>query len=143
MFSGTFEPKLDDKGRLILPAKLRDAFEGGLFVTKGQERCLYVYTASYFNELVANMDAAAMVTAEQRSFIRLFLAGAKQEMPDRQGRLTIHPLLRQYANLERDLVLIGVRTHLEIWDAKAWSEYEAEQEAKFATRDGGVIPGIF
>lgn len=143
MFSGTYEPKLDDKGRLILPAKLRDSFEGGLYITKGQERCLYVYTAAYFNDLVASMDAAAMVTAEQRSYIRLFLAGAKQEMPDRQGRVTVHPLLRQYANLGKDLVLLGVRTHLEIWDAKAWAEYEAEQESKFANRDGGVIPGIF
>jgi MraZ protein len=143
MFSGTYEPKLDDKGRLILPAKLREEFQAGLYITKGQEGCLYVYTSAYFNDLVANMDAAAMTTPDQRSYVRLFMAGAKHELPDRQGRIGIAAQLRSYAKLERDLVLIGVRTHLEIWDATAWSAYEAEQESKFANRDGEVIPGIF
>jgi MraZ protein len=143
MFSGTYEPKLDEKGRMILPAKLREEFQAGLYITKGQEGCLYVYTASYFNELVANMDAAAMVTPDQRSYVRLFMAGAKHELPDRQGRINIANQLRSYAQLDRDLVLLGVRSHLEIWDAKAWAAYETEQEAKFANREGEVIPGIF
>ena len=84
-----------------------------------------------------------MTTPDQRSYVRLFMAGAKHELPDRQGRIGIAQQLRTYAKLERDLVLIGVRTHLEIWDAAAWNTYEAEQEAKFANRDGEVIPGIF
>jgi MraZ protein len=143
MFSGTFEPKLDEKGRMILPAKLRELFQGGLFITKGQEGCLYVYTVSYFNELVENIDAASLTNAAQRSYLRLFLAGASNELPDRQGRININPALRKYAGLGRDLTLIGVRSHLEIWDTEAWNKYQEAEEAAFSSRDGEVIPGIF
>ena len=131
MFSGTFEPKLDEKGRMILPAKLRELFQGGLFITKGQEGCLYVYTVGYFNELVENIDAASLTNAAQRSYLRLFLAGASNELPDRQGRININ------------LTLIGVRSHLEIWDTEAWNKYQEAEEAAFSSRDGEVIPGIF
>lgn len=143
MFSGEYELKLDDKGRMILPSRLREDFQGGLFLTKGQEGCLFVYTAAYFNDLIANMDAAALTTPEQRAFLRLFLSGAKNELPDRQGRITVAPTLRAYAKLSKDLILIGVRTHLEIWDRQEWAAYQAREEAAFANRPGEVIPGIF
>jgi len=143
MFSGEYELKLDDKGRMILPAKLREEFQGGLFLTRGQEGCIFVYTTAYFNELISNMDAAALTTSEQRAFLRLFLSGAKNELPDRQGRINIASTLRAYAQLQRELIVIGVRTHLEIWDRELWLKYQAREEAAFANRDGEVIPGIF
>ncbi|MFM5903736.1 MAG: division/cell wall cluster transcriptional repressor MraZ [Microbacteriaceae bacterium] len=143
MFSGEYELKLDDKGRMILPSKLREQFQGGLYLTRGQEGCLFVYTSAYFNDLIENMDAAALTTAEQRAFLRLFLSGAKNEILDRQGRVNIAASLRGYAKLNRELILIGVRTHLEIWDREQWLEYQAREEASFANRDGEVIPGIF
>jgi MraZ protein len=143
MFSGEYELKLDDKGRMILPSKLREQFQGGLYLTRGQEGCLFVYTSAYFNDLIENMDAAALTTSEQRAFLRLFLSGAKNELLDRQGRVNIASSLRGYAKLNRELILIGVRTHLEIWDREQWLEYQAREEAAFANRDGEVIPGIF
>ncbi|MEY4078284.1 MAG: hypothetical protein RIS80_53 [Actinomycetota bacterium] len=143
MFSGEYELKLDDKGRMILPSRLREEFQGGLYLTKGQEGCLFVYTTTYFNDLISNMDAASLTTAEQRAYLRLFLSGAKNELPDRQGRITVAPALRTYAKLSKELVLIGVRTHLEIWDRQEWLDYQAREEASFANRSGEVIPGIF
>ena len=99
MFSGEYEIKLDDKGRMILPSRLREDFQGGLYLTKGQEGCLFVYTSAYFNDLIANMDAASLTTAEQRAYLRLFLSGAKNELPRSHHGGTCAARIRQ--TLER------------------------------------------
>jgi MraZ protein len=107
VFFGTYTPRLDDKGRLILPAKFRDQLAGGLMVTRGQEHCLYVWPK-----------------------------------PDKQGRITIPPKLREWASLGKEVVVIGAMHRLEIWDEAAWAAYSAEHEEEFAELSEEVFPGI-
>lgn len=86
---------------------------------------------------------APLTSKEARSYTRVMLSGAVDELPDKQGRITIPAMLRKYAGLERDLAVIGTGNRVEIWDAGAWSDYLDEQESAFADREDEVIPGLF
>ena len=143
MFLGTYEPRLDEKGRLILPAKYRDQLQGGLVMTRGQEHCLYVCPYATFVEMQEQLQRAPLTSKEARSYLRVFLSGAVDEVPDKQGRITIPVGLRNYAGLERDLAVIGTGNRIEIWNQTSWNEYLTEQESAFADREDEVIPGIF
>lgn len=142
MFLGTYEPKLDDKGRVILPAKFRDEFEHGLVVTRGQEHCLYVFSAREFERLHDAIRQAPITSKQSRDYLRVFLSGATAETPDKQHRLSLPATLRSYAGLEKDLVVIGAGSRVEIWDATAWATYLAETETAFAETAEEVIPGL-
>ncbi|MFN8189711.1 MAG: division/cell wall cluster transcriptional repressor MraZ [Nocardioidaceae bacterium] len=142
MFVGTYTPKLDDKGRLFLPAKFRDELEEGLMVTRGQERCLTVYSLSQFELMAQRLQEASLTNKSTRDYVRMFSSGAFQESPDKQGRITIAPLLRQYASLQKDVVVIGSLNHVEIWDPASWETYLTEQEPKFADLSEEIFPGI-
>jgi MraZ protein len=133
VFLGTHTPRLDDKGRLILPAKFRDQLSGGVVITKGQERCLFVFTADAFAAKAAAQDEPT--TKAARDYRRIFFASAFDEVPDKTGRVTLPAGLRSYAGLQRDCVVIGANTHLEIWDAETWRTYEADQEQAFAEQE--------
>ena len=143
MFLGTFTPKLDDKGRLILPAKFRDDLSGGLVITRGQERCLYVFSESEFSQMHERIREAPITSKQGRDYLRVFLSGAHAETPDKQGRVTVPAALRQYASLDRDLAVIGAGSRAAIWDAEAWQRYLSEQESAFADIEEEVIPGMF
>lgn len=143
MFLGTYAPRLDEKGRIILPAKFRDELESGIVVTRGQERCLYVFSTRDFEELNERIRQAPVTSKQARDFLRLFLSGANSEVPDKQHRITIPAQLRAYAGLDRDLTVIGAGNRAEIWDSNAWNTYYAEQEANFADTTEEVIPGLF
>lgn len=143
MLLGTHAPKLDDKGRVILPAKFRDELQGGLVITRGQENCLYVFSSAEFASVHDKIRQAPVTSIEARNYLRVFLSGASDELPDKQGRVTIPAALRQYAGLDKDLVVIGVGARAEIWNAKSWNEYLAKQEAAFANVAAEVIPGLF
>ena len=97
MFLGTHSPRLDDKGRLFLPAKFRERMSDGLVVTRGQERCLYVFPMDEFLKVTQQMQAAPTTSKAVRDFTRVFLSGASDEVPDKQGRVTIPATLRAYA----------------------------------------------
>lgn len=142
MFLGTHTPRLDQKGRLFLPAKYRDELSGGLVITKGQERCLYVFPTAEFSRVTEALSSAPVTAKAVRDFSRVLFASASDESCDKQGRVTVPPNLRQYAGLDRDCVVIGANTRLEIWDAAAWSEYEAEQEQVFSQLSEEVLPGV-
>ncbi|WP_308796501.1 division/cell wall cluster transcriptional repressor MraZ [Agromyces silvae] len=143
MFLGTYEPKLDEKGRIILPAKFRDELSSGLVLTRGQERCIYVFSAREFETMNEKIRQAPVTSKQARDYMRVFLSGASAETPDKQHRLTIPTTLRTYAGLDRDLAVIGAGSRVEIWDAAAWQTYLAEQEAAFAETAEEVIPGLF
>jgi MraZ protein len=142
MFLGTHQPRLDDKGRLFLPAKYREELAEGLVITKGQERCLYVFPVEEFQRITEALSTAPVTAKAVRDYSRVFFASASDETPDKQGRITIPQGLRQYAGLERDCVVIGANTRLEIWDAQAWDTYLSEQEQAFADLSEEVLPGI-
>ena len=143
MFLGTHHPRLDDKGRLILPAKFRDRLASGLVVTRGQERCLYVFSTKEFERVYEKIREAPLTNKQARDFQRMFLSGASDEKPDSQSRITIPPHLRTYANLGRELVVTGVGAHAEIWDAEAWNAYAEGNEDSYSDMEQEVIPGLF
>jgi MraZ protein len=142
MFLGTHTPRLDEKGRLFLPAKYREELAGGVVITKGQERCLYVFPEVEFGRLTEALRAAPVTAKAVRDYSRVFFASASDEVPDKQGRITVPPALRSYAGLERDCVVIGANTRMEIWDAAAWETYLASQEEAFSDASEEVLPGI-
>jgi MraZ protein len=143
MFLGTYAPKLDDKGRVILPAKFRDELSAGVVMTRGQEHCIYVFSAREFENVHDKIRQAPVTSKTARDYLRVFLSGASAENPDSQHRVTVPAPLRSYAGLERDLIVIGAGDRAEIWDASAWETYLAAQEAAFADNDEEVIPGVF
>jgi MraZ protein len=142
VFLGTHAPRLDDKGRLILPAKYREELAGGLVITKGQERCLYVFPPDEFARITEALRTAPVTAKAVRDYSRVFFASASDELPDKQGRITVPSALRAYAGLQRDCVVIGANTRLEIWDTQAWDTYLAAQEDSFAEAAEEVLPGI-
>lgn len=143
MFLGTHSPRLDEKGRLILPAKFRDELAEGLVITKGQERCLFVFPMAEFTQIAEQLRAAPMTHKAARAYSRVFFASASDEVPDKQGRITIPPHLREYAGLTRDCVVIGASTRVEIWDSQAWDTYLSESEEAFSDIEEEVLPGVF
>lgn len=143
MLLGTHTPKLDDKGRVILPAKFREDLAGGIVVTRGQERCLYVFSTAEFEAMHDRIRQAPLSNKQARDFLRLFLSGASAEMPDSQNRITLPAHLRQYAGLEKELVVTGVGAHAEIRDATAWNTYLESNEESYADLEQEVIPGLF
>ena len=142
MFLGTHAPRLDEKGRLFLPAKYRDELAGGVVITKGQERCLYVFPQEEFARISEALRTSAVNSKAARDYSRVFFASASDEVPDKTGRITVPAPLRTYAGLDRDCVVIGANTRLEIWDAQAWETYLAAQEDAFSEAEQEVLPGI-
>ncbi len=143
MFLGTHEPKLDEKGRLILPARFREELSDGLVITKGQERCLYVFPANEFSLITERLRQAPVTEKKSRDYLRVMFAGAHDEIPDNQGRVTIPSGLRTYASLEKNCVVIGANTRLEIWDSTTWNSYLSDREKTFADVSEEVLPGLF
>jgi MraZ protein len=143
MFLGTHEPKLDEKGRLILAARFREDLAQGLVVTKGQENCLYVFPSAEFALITERLRSAPVTQKNSRDYLRVMFAGAHDEVPDNQGRINIPVGLRSYASLEKNCVVIGANTRLEIWDATAWSKYLTDREKTFADVSEEVLPGLF
>jgi MraZ protein len=141
VFLGTHSPRLDEKGRLILPAKFREELAGGVVITKGQEHCLYVFPAAEFQRLAEDLQAQPVTHKAARAYSRMFFAGAHDEVPDRQGRVTIPAHLREWAGLDRDVAVIGASNRVEIWDQQAWEQYLASNADAYAGMEEGVLPG--
>jgi MraZ protein len=143
MFLGTYAPRLDEKGRLFLPAKFRDELADGLVITKGQERCLYVFSLAEFRQLTERLRDAPLTAKGARDYSRVFFASAHDDTPDKQGRITVPPALREYAGLTRECSVIGANTRVEIWDAGHWGQYLSGQEEQFSSLSEEVLPGVF
>jgi len=139
---GTYTPRLDDKGRLILPAKFRTQLAPGLVMTRGQEKCLYLLPMDEFGRQYEKIRRAPITSKEARDYMRVFMSGASQEEPDKQGRITIPALLRQYASLDRDVAVIGAGTRVEVWDLQAWESYLADKEQAYAETSEEVLPDL-
>lgn len=139
MFLGTYTPKLDEKGRFFLPAKFREELDEGLVITRGQEHCLAVYPMSTFVEMTREIAKGPVSVKKVRDYQRMLAAGASDTAADKQGRVMVPPMLRRYAGLGKEIVIVGAITRLEIWDAARWEEYSTAQEADFAQMNEEVF----
>jgi MraZ protein len=142
MFLGTYTPKLDEKGRLTLPAKFRDALAGGLMIAKSQDHSLAVYPRAEFEQLARRAAKAPRTNEQARAWLRNFAAGADEQYPDSQGRITLSAEHRRYANLSKDCVVIGSLDYLEIWDAQAWNDYQQTHEENFSAASDEALSDI-
>jgi MraZ protein len=138
MFVGTHPLSLDDKGRVILPVKFRDALKDGAYVTKSLDGCLGIYTAEDFSTYANELKDKVRRGSVERTAVRTLMAGAAEVIPDRQGRITIPPALRTYAGLREAVVVTGFLDHIEVWDAEKWPEVESAGSSSLAAAGAGL-----
>lgn len=129
MFLGEFEHTIDDKGRLIIPAKLRAGLAEGMVITRGLDPCLWVFSPEEWAPLAERISNLPLTNAAFRDFARLMFSGAAEVVPDGQGRVLIPSYLRRYAHLDGDVVIIGLNRRLELWNRDLWSERKTRMEA--------------
>ena len=133
LLTGTHQRTLDDKKRLGLPRKVREQLgePNSLFVSPGPDQCLWLFTQAELEQLSAKLDQAPAADAEARVFRRLYYAQTEAVDVDRSGRILIPDRLAQFAALQREVVLIGVRDHVELWDAQRWQQYLTQNAPRF------------
>lgn len=128
MFLGEYKHTVDPKGRVAIPAKFREKLMRGAIITRGFDRCLFVFGADEWRPLADKLASLPFAQASSRAFARLMLSGAADMEFDVQGRILIPESLREYAKLKKQAVVIGMYTRLEIWDAGEWKTYKAKTE---------------
>ena len=131
MFMGEYNHTIDTKGRLIIPSKFRETLGEEFVVTKGLDGCLFVYDNNEWNAFEEKLKSLPLTNKDARQFVRFFLAGAATVEVDKQGRILIPSLLREFAGLEKEVVLIGVASRVEIWSKDRWenaASYEDMEE---------------
>ena len=122
MFMGEYNHTVDTKGRLIVPSKFREQLGDEFVVTKGLDGCLFVYSKSEWENIEEKFRNVPLTTKDARKFARFFLAGAASCEVDKQGRILLPVVLREYAGIEKDVVSVGVFNRVEIWDKDKWQE---------------------
>ena len=122
MFMSEYNHTIDAKGRLIIPSKFRDALGEEFVISKGMDGCLFVYANDDWNAFEQKLTALPLINKEARQFARFFLAGAAQVELDKQGRILVPASLREFAGLDKDVVLVGVGSRIEIWNKDKWAE---------------------
>lgn len=136
---GTYTPKIDAKGRVALPARMRSQLTDGMVMARGQERCVYLLPRMEFERVARRLQRGSLGSRTSREYLRIFLSGAVETEPDRQGRVLIPPMLRDYARLGEEIVVIGVGSRAEIWDRQAWEDYLAANEQDYADVANDVL----
>ena len=127
MLIGEYEHSLDTKGRLILPAKLREDIGEKFIITKGLDSCLFGFSKTEWNNFEDKLKTLPLTNKNARDFVRFFLSGAIEAELDKQGRFLIPSNLREYATLDKEAVITGVGTRIEIWDNTKWKAYNSEE----------------
>jgi len=131
MFMGEYQHSLDEKGRLIIPAKFRDILGENFILNRGLDNCLYVYPHSEWKILEEKIKELPTANPETRAFVRLFFSGAVEAELDKQGRVVIPQHLREHAQIEKDVYVIGVSTKVEIWSKENWENYSAQTKQSY------------
>lgn len=135
MFMGEFHHTIDEKGRIIIPSKLRDNLKDNFIITRGLDGCLFIYPQDEWNNVI-NKYKDLPNTIEKRQFMRIFLSGASTCEYDRQGRINIPKPLIDYAKLEKDCIIIGVDDRLELWSKQIWDNFiNSNEEAMSSIAD--------
>jgi MraZ protein len=128
MFIGEFQHSIDEKGRVAVPAKFRREISGGAIITRGLDKCLFVFTKKNWDTLAQKLVSLPLAQANSRAFVRLMLSGASEVRLDSQGRILVPDYLRKYAGLSRSAKIIGVHNRAEIWNGKTWDDYRKKTE---------------
>lgn len=123
MLLGEYRHNVDVKGRVSVPSKFRGDLGQSFIVTKGLDNCLFMYSKSEWETFENKLKALPLTNNDARSFMRFFFAGATECEVDKQGRINIPQLLREYAGIKKDVVIVGISTRAEIWDSSKWEEY--------------------
>jgi len=131
MFIGEYQHTIDPKGRLILPAKFRYDLGEKFIVTKGLDNCLFVYPNEEWSKLEQKLSNLPLTSRDARAFVRFFFAGAAECDLDKQGRFLIPANLREHAGFDKEIVIIGVSSRLEIWSKEAWESYNESSELEY------------
>lgn len=131
MFMGEYEHNIDDKGRMIIPAKFRDELGSTFVLTRGLDQCIFGYPLEEWKILEGKLKSLPFTKKDARAFTRFFFSGATECQLDRQGRVNIAPTLRKYAQLEKECTIIGVSNRIEIWSKSLWEIYYSESEDSF------------
>lgn len=139
---GTYTPKIDAKGRMALPAKFRSQLGQGLVMARGQERRVYLLPFDEFRRIASQIQRVSGGNKAAREYLRVFLSGAVDQQPDKQGRVLVPQMLRDYANLGSDVVVIGVGTRAELWNKDTWESYLAEKEEGYSDIADDVLPEV-
>ena len=130
MYTGEYNHTVDSKGRLILPSKLREALGEEFVVTKGVDGCLFVYDRTEWSHFEEKLTTLSITNRESRKALRFFLSGAASVEVDKQGRFLIPTGLREYAGLEKDVVLVGCGRNVEIWDKDRWAAINSDDDVE-------------
>ena len=128
MFLGEYHHTVDPKGRVAVPAKFRKQLGSEVVVTRGLDNCLFIYPVHEWQRLAERLASLPLSQANSRAFARLMLAGAMEVGVDKQGRIMLPDYLRQYASVQKKVVLAGLYNRLELWDTEAWEEYREGAE---------------
>ncbi|GAB3250987.1 division/cell wall cluster transcriptional repressor MraZ [Alteromonas gracilis] len=137
-FVGMFTPKLDDKFRLILPAKFRELLSEDVVIAPSQEHCLAVRSKSGFRDFATELLQESKNDRDVRDYMRFLSSNAFEESVDKQGRVAIKPNLREWARLDREVLVIGNLDHAEIWDPATWAASQEGVAERFAAHDGPI-----
>ena len=128
MLLGEYKHNLDTKGRVAIPAKFIDKFISGAIVTRGLDRCLFVFGKAEWETLAQKIISLPLAQSDSRAFARLMLSGATDVELDSQGRILLPDSLRSYAGLKKEIVVTGMYTRVELWDADTWNAYKTKTE---------------
>ncbi|MBT8201687.1 MAG: division/cell wall cluster transcriptional repressor MraZ [Acidimicrobiia bacterium] len=132
MFLGEHTHSIDPKGRVVLPSRFRPDLAKGCFITKGQDRCLFVFTPEAWEQEVERIRSLPRTDRKLRNYSRVFFAGAIDQKPDKQGRIQLPATLRDYAGLDKEVTVVGVGERVEIWDSAKWQEVTAAGDVEYA-----------
>lgn len=141
MFMSEYQHTIDAKGRLFIPARFREGLGDSFIITKGLDGCLFVYTREEWDALEQKLKSLPFTKGDARAFVRFFFSGAAICEVDKQGRILIPGNLREYARLEKDAVIIGVSTRVEIWSKVQWDEYSAKAASSYEEIAEKLIDG--
>jgi len=123
VFLGEYSHNIDSKGRIIIPAKMREQLGEHFVITKGLDNCLFVYPMQEWERVAENLSKLPSNQKNARYLQRLFLSGASEGETDKQGKVLINQQHREFAGLTKEVVIVGVSKRIEIWDAEAWAKY--------------------
>ncbi len=135
MFYGEYKHNLDRKGRLILPSKFREVCRENMverfFLTRGLDKCIFMFSEAEWRIQEQKFKNMPFTKQETRNFNRMFFAGAVDVNPDKQGRFVMPPYLKEYADIQRETVVIGVSNRIEIWSQKKWEDFYTNSSDSF------------